>query len=133
LRLAQILGCNRLVVLGDEGAIVRPARLVLAVSARPPRLGRRLGIAHLRVIGHLGGERLGGLGRGIGHVLARHVGFVDPGLRGLGVGALPVFTGVLLAAVLLALLAFLLVRFAAAVLAPVQRGAQVGGGIAVAR
>ena len=54
--------------------------------------------------------RLGGLGGGVGHVLARRIGLVEPRLHVLGFGALTVFAGFLLAAVLIALLAFLLVR-----------------------
>jgi hypothetical protein len=129
-RLAQVLGGNRLVVFGDEGPIVRPARLVLAVAARTTRFGGRLGVAHLGVIRHLGGERLGRFGCGIGHVLARHIGFIHPRLRVLGVGALPVLAGLFLAAVLLSLVAFLLVRFGAAVLAHVESVEQIVNGVA---
>ena len=68
-----------------------------------------------------------------GHVLARGIGFVDPRLRVLGVGALAVLAGLLLAAVLLALLAFLLVRLGAAVLAHVERIEQIVDGVAEAR
>src|SRR5258705_3293889 len=92
------------------------------MAARTPGLGRSLGIPHLGVVRHLGGERLGGLGRGVRHVLARDIGLlVDPRLRVLGVGALAVLTGLFFAAILLALLAFLFVRLGAAVLAHVER------------
>src|SRR5262245_42175859 len=121
LRLAQVLGCNRLVVLGDEGAIVRTARLVLAMPARTAWFGGSLGVAHLGVVRHLGGERLRGFGRGVGYVLASNIGFIDPRLAILGVGALAIFAGVFLAAVLFALFAFLLVRLGAAVLPHVER------------
>ena len=103
------------------------------MPARTPRLGRSLGVAHLGVVSHLGRERLGCLGRGVGHVLARDIGFVDPRLRVIGVGALSVLAGLLLAAVLLALLAFLLVRLGAAVLAHVERVEEIVDGIAEAR
>src|SRR5262249_11130371 len=115
---AQILGRDRLVVLGDEGPVIRPGRLVLAVPAWAPRLGRALGVAHLGVVGHLGGERVGGLGRGVGHVLARDIGFIDPRLRVLGVGAPALLAGFFLTAILLAFFAFLLVWLRAAVFAP---------------
>src|SRR5215831_19453629 len=132
LRLAQILSRDRLVVLGDEGPVIRPAWLVLAVPARTPRLGRSLGVAHLGVVRHLGGERVGGLGGGVGHVLARDIGFVDPRLGVLGVGALAVLAGLFLAAILLALLAFLLVGFGAAVFAHVERVEEIMDGVAEA-
>src|SRR4029453_6554531 len=97
-----------------------PACLVLAVPAWTPGLGRSLGVAHLGVVRHLGGECVG-LGRGVGHVLARDIGFIDPRLRVPGVGAPAVLAGLFLAAILLALLAFLLVGFGAAVFAHVER------------
>ena len=68
-----------------------------------------------------------------GHVLARGVGLVDARLRVLGIGALAVLAGLLLAAVLLALLALLLVRFGAAVLAHVEGVEQIVDGVAEAR
>src|SRR5215831_20597824 len=40
LRLAQLLGADRLIELGRERTIVRTARLILAAVARAPRLGR---------------------------------------------------------------------------------------------
>src|SRR5262245_4693649 len=110
LGLAQVLGRDRLVVLDDERPVIRAARLVLPVPPRERRFGRRVGIAQLRIVGHLGGERLGRLGGGVGHVLARDVGFVDARLRVLGVRALAVLTGFLLAAILLTLLTFYFVR-----------------------
>src|SRR5260370_34968589 len=63
---AQVLGRNGLVVFWDEAAIVRPARLVLAMSARAPRLGRRLRITHFGVAGHLRREPRRPLRRRIG-------------------------------------------------------------------
>jgi len=39
--------------------IFRPARLVAATVARPPRFARRLRVAHLAVVGHVGGRRIG--------------------------------------------------------------------------
>src|SRR5262249_47574489 len=131
LRLAQILGRDRLVVLGDEGPVIRPAWLVLAVPARTPRLGRSLGVGHLGVGRHLGGERGGGRSGGVGHALAGGVGFIDPRLRVLGV-ALAVLAGLFLAAILLALLAFLLVGFGAAVFAHVERVEEIVDGVAEA-
>src|SRR5262249_60859942 len=121
LRLAQILGGDRLVVLGNEGPVIRPARLVLTVAAWTARLSRSFGIAHLGVVRHLGGECVGGLGRGVGHVLAGGIGVIDPRLRVLGIGTLAVLAGLFLAAILLALLAFLLVGLGAAVLAHIER------------
>src|SRR5208337_167790 len=129
-RLAQLLGCDRLVMLGDEGAVIRPTRRVLSMTARAPRLGRSLRVAHLGVISRLGGDRLRGFGAGVGHILPRNVCFVDPRLRILGVGALAVFAGLLLAAVLLTLLAFLLVGLRAAVLAHIEGIEQIVNGVA---
>src|SRR3954453_1869893 len=103
------------------------------MPARTPRLRRSLGVAHLGIVGHLGRERLGGLGGGVGHVLARHVGFIDARLRVIRVGALSVVAGLLLAAVLLSLLAFLLVRLGTAILAHVERIEEIVDGIAEAR
>ena len=103
------------------------------MPARTPRLRRSLGVAHLGIVRHLGRERLGRLGGGVGHVLARHIGFIDPRLRVIRVGALSVVAGLLLAAVLLSLLAFLLVRLGAAVLAHVERIEKIVDGIAEAR
>jgi hypothetical protein len=130
---AQVLGRNGLVVFCDKAAIVRPARLVLAMSARAPRLGRSLGITHFGIVGHLRGERLGRLSRGIGCVLARNVGLIDPSLRVLGVGTLPVFPGFFLATVLFSLLAFLLVGLGTAVLAHVERIEQIVNDISETR
>src|SRR6266851_4705138 len=72
---------------------------------------------------------LGRLSRGIGCVLARNVGLIDPSLRVLGVGTLPVFPGFFLATVLFSLLAFLLVGLCTAVLAHVERIEQIVNGI----
>src|SRR5260221_12278350 len=81
LRFAQILGRNRLVVLGNEGPVIRPARLVLTVPAWTAWLSRSFGVAHLGVVRHLGGECVGGPGRGVRHVLAGGLGLVYPRLR----------------------------------------------------
>ena len=62
-----------LVELGGESAIVRPARLVGAEMARPLRLTRRFRVAHVGVVGHVGGRRFGRFGGGVGHVLGRHL------------------------------------------------------------
>src|SRR5262249_47559646 len=132
LRLAQILGRNRLVVLGNEGSIIRPARLVLTVAAWTARLSRSFGIAHLGVVRHLGGERVGSLGRGVGHVLAGDIGLTAPLLRVLGIPTLPVLAGLFLAAILLALLAFLLVGLGAAILAHIERVEEIMDGVAEA-
>ena len=121
---AQVLGHNGLVMFCHEAAIVRPARLVLTMSARPPRLGGSLGIAHLSVVRDVRGERLGRLSRGIGCVLASNVGLIDPGLRVIGVSTFPVFSGFFFATVLFSLLTFL-VRLGTAVLAHVERIEQI--------
>src|SRR5260370_31691952 len=46
---AQVLARNGLVVFCDEAAIVRPARLVLALPARAPRPRPRLALTHFVV------------------------------------------------------------------------------------
>jgi hypothetical protein len=68
-RLAEILGRDRLVEFAGERAIVGTARLVSAEMARPLRLARRLRVAHVGVVGHVGGRRLGRFGGGVGHIL----------------------------------------------------------------
>ncbi len=60
-RFAQILGAHHFVELGRKRPIVRAARLV-AMMSRPPRLGRGLRIAHLGVVGHIGGRGIDRLG-----------------------------------------------------------------------
>src|SRR5262245_783451 len=90
------------------------------MPARAPRLGRRFGIAHLGIVGHLGRERLGRFGSGVGHLLARDLGLVDARLGVLGLLALALLARLVLALVLLALGAFLLVSFRRAVLAHVE-------------
>src|SRR6266849_9430307 len=111
---------------------IRPARLVLTVPAWTAWLSRSFGVAHLGVVRHLGGECVGGLGRGVGHVLAGGIGFVDPRLRILRIGALAVLARLFLAAILLALLAFLLVGLGAAVLAHIERIEEIMDGVAEA-
>jgi hypothetical protein len=68
-RLAQILGADGLVELRIVGLVVRAARFVGAVIARPPRFGGSIGLAHLVVFGHFRRRRFGFLFRALGHVL----------------------------------------------------------------
>src|SRR5262249_35832898 len=119
LGLAQFVGRHYLVELGDERPVIGAARLVDAVPAWAPRLGRRLGVAHLGVVRHFGGQRLGGFRGGVGHFLARDLGLVHARLGILGLLAFAVFAGLVLALVLVALGALLVVGFRAAILAHV--------------
>ena len=116
LGLAQIFGGDGLVELGGEGPVIGTARLVAAALARPPRLGGILRIAHLGIVRHVGGRRIGRLGGAVGQVLGRGVRLFEAhalavlGLRGFAVLALLV-----LAAFLVVVLAVLLVLVAALV------------------
>src|SRR5947209_602718 len=121
LRLAQFVGRHHLVEFRDERPVIGPARLVCAAPAWPPRVGRRLAVAQLGIIRHFGGQRLGGFGAGVGHVLAGDLGLVGAGVGVIGLLALTLLAGLLLLLVLLALGAFLVVGFGAAVLTHVQR------------
>ncbi len=105
----------------------------MPVAARAPRLGRRLRIPHLGVVGHFRRHRFGGLGRGVGHLLARDLGLLDLGLGVLRFGPLPVLAGELLLAFLVALIGLILVALGAPVLAHVEGIEQIVHHIAEAR
>src|ERR1700730_2465677 len=128
-RLAYLLGGDGLIMPGHKRAVIRPARFILSVSAGSTRLRRRFRIPHFRIIGVLRRQRLRSFGAGIGHILARHVRFVDLSLRVLCVRTLATFARLLLAAVL-AFLAFLLIGFGVAVLAHIERIEQIVDGSA---
>src|SRR5262249_62259102 len=70
--LAQILSGDGFVEPGRESAIVRPPPFVSAKMARALWLSGSLGVAHVRVVGHIGGRGPPPLRRRVGHVLARH-------------------------------------------------------------
>src|ERR1700685_2703365 len=139
LRLAQILGADGFVELAGIGLVVRAARLV-ALIARPRRLGRRFGIAHFGVVGHLGGRRIDGLRTAVGQFVG---GRFRLRAHAFAVGRIGRFAAVALFVLLvfvIALFAFVLVGFARAVLAHVQAieegvdgvtGAALGGVYAV--
>ena len=119
-RLAQILGADDLVELGGERPIIRTARLV-ALVARPPRLGGGFRIAHLRVVGHVGGRRIDRLGGAVGQFVGRGLGLFEAHALAVGgIGGLAVLAGFVLAVLLVAVFAFLLVGIAAAILAHVE-------------
>src|ERR1700732_4141223 len=110
-RLAQILGADHLVDPPSVGLIVRAARLV-ALITRPPRFCGGLRIAHLGVIGHLGGRRVDCFRARIGK-------FVGGGFRlhahALGIGRIrriAVLALLVLAILLVAFVALLLVGLA---------------------
>ena len=125
LRLAQLLGRDRLVEFDGEGAIVRAARLVVAEMARPLRLARGFGVAHVGVVGHVGGRRIGSFGGAIGHVLGGHLRVLRAhALHVVAVGGVAVLAGILLAALVLAFVVFLL-GIAAAVVAHFERVEQI--------
>src|SRR3954454_12067587 len=121
LRLAEILGRNRLVELSDVGVILGSARLVLPVRARPPWLVRGLRVAHVGVLGHVGGGRVSRLARAVGqfvggdfHLLHAHpVGVL--GFLGLALLALALLV------VAFALILALVVGVARALIAHLER------------
>ncbi len=93
---------------------------------RPPRFGGGFRIAHFGIVGHVGGRRVDGFGGAFRHVLGRGLGLLQAhalavgGFRGLAVGA-----GFVAAALFVALVAFLLVGVAVAILAHVEGFEQV--------
>src|SRR6185312_12617666 len=122
-RFAEVFGRDRFVEFGGERAVVGTARLVTKMTW-PLRLARRLRIAHVGVVGHVGGRRLGRFGGGVGHILGRHLRvFHAHALHLVGIGGLAVLAGVLLAAVLLTLVFVLGV--VTAVLAHLERVEQI--------
>ena len=102
--------------------------------ARTPRLGGVVGVAHLGVVGHLGGGRVHRLGGVLGQLVGRGLGLLEAlALQVVGVRRLAVLALVVLAAFLvLAVLAVLLVVLAAALVAHVERVEQVVDGVAEA-
>src|SRR5205085_890048 len=95
----QVLGADRLVELADERPIVWAARLVAAAIARAPRLGGVVGVAHLRVVGHLGGRRVHRLGGVLGQLVGRGLGLLQAhALQLVRVGGLAVLAVLVLAA-----------------------------------
>src|SRR3954470_3360496 len=102
LGLAQVLGRNRLVALPDVGVLLGSARLVLTLGARAPRLIGGLRVAHVGVLGHVGGGRVGRLARAVRQFVGRDFHF----LHAHAVGVLGLLGLALLA------LAFLVVAFA---------------------
>ena len=114
--------------------IFRPAIFVLA-AARTPGLGGRFGIAHVGVVGHFGRGRVERLGGGVLRLVARAFGFFQThALHFVGIGALALFAGILLPALLVAVLAFFVVLgIGVAVLAHVERIQKIMDGVAEAR
>ncbi len=103
------------------------------MPARTTRLRRRLRVAHLGVVGHFRGHRLGRLGGGVRHLVAGLRGLFGLALGVLGLGALAFLAGVVLLLVLVAFLALLLVGIGGAVLAHVEAVEQIVDGVAEAR
>ena len=129
-RFAEVFGGDRLVEFHGEGAVVRPARLVLAEIARPLRLARRLGVAEVAVVGHVGGRGVDGFGGAVRHVLGGDLRVLHArALLLVAVGGVAVLAGLLLALILLAFV-LLVLGVAAAVLAHFQRVEQVVDGVA---
>ena len=100
--------------------------------ARAPRLGRRFRIAHLGVVGHVGGRRVDRFGGAVGQLFGRRFGLRAHALAVGRIGRVAVLTLLVLAGILLAVLAFLLVGFARPVLAHVETIEQVVDDIAEA-
>src|SRR4029077_1804842 len=110
---------------------VRAARLV-ALIARPPRLGRGLGIAHFGVVGPLRGRRIDGLRTAVGQFVG---GRFRLRAHALAVGRIGRFAAVALLVLLVflvALFAVLLVGLARAILAHVEAIEQVVDDVAEA-
>src|SRR5580704_6215558 len=118
-RLAQILGADCLVELRSEWPIVRSARLV-ALIARPPRFGSGFRVAHLGIVGHVGGRRIDGLRRAVGQLLGRRFRLHAHALGVGGIGSVAVLTLFVLPVVFVAFFAFLFVGLARAILTHVQ-------------
>ena len=98
--------------------------------ARPLRFARCFGVAHVGVIGHVGGRRVDGFGRSIRHILGGHLRVLHAhALHVVGIGGVAVFAGLLLATILLAFVFFVL-GVVAAVLAHFEGVQQVMDDIA---
>src|SRR3984885_11697734 len=110
-RLAQFLGAGGLVELGGEGVIIRPARLV-ALVARPPRLGRGFRIAHLGVVGHFGGRRVDRFRGAVRQLVGRGLGLGAHLVAFGSIGCVAVLAGFVFLVLFLALFAFVLVGIA---------------------
>ena len=133
LRLAQVLGVDRLVELGGERLVVGAARLVEAVMARAPGLVRRLRIAHVGVVRHVGRVGVERIGGALGQFIGRHLGLLEGHALGVfGFLGLAVARQLVVAALAVAVALVLLVRIAAAVVAHVERVEQVVHGVAEA-
>ena len=123
-RFAQVLGANHFVELACIRLVVRPARFV-ALIARPPRLGRRLAVAHLGVVGHFGGRRVDGFGRRIRQFVGGGFGLRAHAFAVGGVGCIAVLALLVLLVLLVAVFAFILVGLAGAILAHVETVEQI--------
>ena len=93
--------------------------------ARPPRFGRGLRIAHLGVVGHVGGRRIDRLRRAVGQFVGRGLGLHAHAFAVGGIGSLAVLALLVLAVFFLAVFAFLLVGLARSILAHVEAIEQV--------
>src|SRR6478672_12518159 len=77
--------------------------------AGPLRFAGCFGIAHIGVIGHVGGGRVDGFGGSIGHILGGDVRVLHAHtLHVVGIGGVTVFAGLLLATIFLAFVFFVL-------------------------
>ena len=88
---------------------------------RPPRLGGGLRIAHVGIVRHVGGRGIDRFGSAVRKLVGGDLGVLHAhALRIGGIGRLAVVAGFVLLVLLVALFAFLLVGFAAAVFAHVE-------------
>src|SRR5262249_52871387 len=123
--IAEIFRTDDFVEFRREGLVIGPARLV-AIVPRAPRFGCGFRIPHFGVVGHVGSRRVDGFGGAFRQVLGRGLGlfqahaFAVSGLRRFAIGA-----GFIAAALLVALVAFLLVGVGIAILAHLERFEQV--------
>ena len=132
LGLAEILGGDGLVELGGEGLVVRTrAARSAPESARPLRLARRLGVAHVGVVGHLGGRRFGRFGRRPRHRPRRRPAILrtSSARMSLGLGGVALLAGLVLRLLVLVALARRPPRRRSELLAHVERVEQVAHGV----
>src|SRR5581483_118103 len=126
-----ILRSDDLVELVDEGTIFGTSRLVAPVVARTPGLARCLGVAHLAVVGHVGSRGVGRFRSAVGHLFGRGFRLLDAhALHLFGIAGFALFSGLLLAPLLFAVVFLVVVGIARAVLAHLQRFEQIVHGVA---
>src|SRR5262249_57364941 len=115
-----------------ERAIVRATRLVHAVAARSPRLVSGLRLAHLGVVGHVGGRRIDCFGRAFGELIGGDFRLFERHALGvIGLLSFALLAGLVRIGLLIAIVVTF-VAVAGAVLTHVEAVEQIAGRIAEA-